>query len=86
MEASGDGRITLLVVAALVEALSLPSSASCEALFVAMLSDEADTDAEDSSVLLLFCGDTAPAGIVDTLCCDVLVEDSMLVIDGDPLE
>ena len=33
------------------------SSANCKVLFVAVLSDEADTDTEDSSVLLLSRGD-----------------------------
>ena len=65
--------------------LLLDSSAVARAPFVAALSDEADPDTEDSSVLLLTCADSGRPAVVAGFCCDLTDEDSMLVTDEDSL-
>lgn len=58
-----DGFAGAVAVAASEVLAFLGTSALCEAPFVAVLSDEADTDTEDSSVLLLPRGDSWRSGI-----------------------
>ena len=61
------------------------SPAICEALLVAVSSEEADTDTQDSSVLLLSCGESGRSAVVARFCCDLTAEESMLVTDEDSL-
>ena len=57
-----------MAVAAWAVRLFLGSSAICDGPFVAVLSDEADMDIEDSSVLLLPLGDNGRSAVVPRFC------------------
>ncbi len=74
-----------MAVAASSLLLFLGSSAISEAPFVAVLSDDADTDTFESSVLLLSRGDSGRSADGARFCSDLPGEDSMLVIDEDSL-
>ena len=76
---------SLIVVASPI-VLTLESSANCDVPFVAILLDEADIDKLDSSVLLLLCGDRGRSAVAAMFCCDLTMDDSMLVKDVDSLE
>ena len=75
----------LVAAAALVVLLSFAFLAVCGVSFVAVLSDEADTDTSDSSALLLSRGDSGRSAVVAMFCCDLTGDESMLVIDEDSL-
>ena len=84
-ESSLEGLFGLVDAAIPAVLLLLDSSAVARAPLVAALSDEADADTEDSSVLLLTCGDNGRPAVGARFCCDFTDEDSMLVTDEDSL-